>query len=160
MERKSVNEKIPFNKKPDDFSVYTDCIYRKISKKSPPAIYHFHEEIELLFCDEGELEVTLFSKSIILKPGDFLYLAPNTRHATTAHSDTNVHICIKFISAMIHVPSSRKIPSVDYYISLTPEYELFRGNSQSGKYIRDLFFSCIDNYSHDDYFKRLALRAS
>lgn len=155
-----VNENKPFNQDNDNLSVFVDCIYRRISKKTPAAIYHYHKNIELLYCVEGELEVTLLSRSIILKEGDFIYLAPNTPHATYAHGETNEHICVKFLSSVIHVLSSRKIPPEDYFVSLTSDYELFRCNRADQDKIHDLFFSCIENFSHDDYFKRLLLCAN
>ena len=160
VERKPVYEKIAFNNIEGNQPFYIDCIHRKINKKTPQAIYHYHENIELLYCVEGELEVTLSKTTVILNPGDFLYLAPNTLHATSSHRDTNEHICVKFIRPVIQVPSSRKIPPVDYFISLISSYEVFRSDPADCEYIRGLFFNCIDNYSHDDYFKRLVLQAS
>ena len=160
MERVSVNEKKPFNCTEENISFYIDCRHRKIQKKAPPAIYHYHESIELLYCVDGELEVTLFRKTVILKKGDFLYLAPNTPHATSSHSSLNEHICVKFITSVIHVPASRKMLLEDYYVSLTPNYALLRRSPARGERIKELFFNCVENFSHDDYYKRLILRAS
>ncbi len=159
MDRVSVNEKTAFNCTEDDLPFYIDCLHRKIQKSSPQPIYHYHEKIELLYCIKGELEVTLFSHPVILKKGDCLYLAPNTPHATSAASNSNEHICVKFLSSVIHVPSSRRIPPENYYISLTPDHKLFKADEDNSELFRKLFFSCIENFSHDDYFKRLILRA-
>ena len=153
MARVSVNEKTAFNCTEDDLPFYIDCLHRKIQKSSPQPIYHYHEKIELLYCIKGELEVTLFSHPVILKKGDCLYLAPNTPHATSAASNSNEHICVKFLSSVIHVPSSRRIPPENYYISLTPDHKLFKADEDNSELFRKLFFSCIENFSHDDYFK-------
>ena len=160
MEKKPLNEKIAFNNSAENMPVYIDCIYRSISKSTPAPIYHYHEHIELLYCVEGELEVTLFSKSIVLKKGDFIYLAPNTPHASYANSESNQHICLKFMSSVIHVPSSRKMPPESYFVSLVNDYMLFKDDPADHEYINGLFFDCINNFSHDDYFKRLRLRSS
>ncbi|MBR4761068.1 MAG: AraC family transcriptional regulator [Clostridia bacterium] len=159
MESKPVKEKKPFNCEDDNMPFYIECLHRNIVKKAPPSIYHYHSDVELLYCVEGELAVTLFSETLILKSGDYLYLSPNTPHATTAHTDSNEHICVKFVSSIIHINSSRKIPPEDYYISLAGDYNLFRESEDNKDYIRDLFFKCVENYSHDDYFKRLTLTA-
>lgn len=157
MERNLVHEKGAFNCPENNLPFYIDCLDRKIKKKAPASIYHYHDKIELLYCLEGELEITLFSKSIVLKPGDFIYLAQNTPHATTAYSDTNRHICIKFANQIIHVPSSRNIPSEEYFVSLLSDYEVFTSNDENREQIYNLFVSSYENFSHDDYFKRLTL---
>ena len=157
MQQRAINERIAFNNKEKNIPVYIDCIYRRISKKTPEPIYHYHESIEMLYCVEGELKVTLFSKSIILKRGDFIYIAPNTPHATNSHSEANEHICLKFIPSTIHVASSRKLPPEDYFISLVSNYEYFPHNDADFEYIKKLFFDCYENYSHENYFKRLHL---
>lgn len=160
MERKLVHEKEAFNCDQQQLPFYIDCLHRKIHKKGPPSIYHYHDKIELLYCLEGELEITLFSNSIILNKGDYIYIAQNTPHATISHSDYNEHICIKFANSILHVPASRSIPSEDYFVSLLNEYEIFRKSDENQKLIYDLFDSSIKNFSHDDYFKRLTLRAN
>lgn len=160
MNRDLVNEKIAFNHKGGQIPFYIDCIYRKIHKKGPPSIYHYHDKVELLYCVQGELEIVLFSESIVLKEGDFICISKNTPHATMSYSDYNEHICIKFDNTILHVPSSRKIPSEEYFLSLLDNYELFHSEKENHNYIRQLFFSCIENFSHDDYYKRLPLRAS
>ncbi|MBR4910959.1 MAG: AraC family transcriptional regulator [Clostridia bacterium] len=160
MDKKPVNEKKPFNTEGKISSVYIDCIHRKILKESPPPIYHYHSEIELLYCVEGELAVNLFSNQIILGRGDFMYIAPNTPHSTSANTDFNEHICVKFVSSVLHVPSSHKIPPVDYFVSQTENYTILHSSKENYDYIRNLFFACVKNFSHDNYYKRLALRAS
>ena len=160
MQQKAINERIAFNNDGNDMPVYIDCIYRRISKETPEPIYHYHESIEMLYCVEGQLEVTLFSKSIILSKGDFIYLSPNTPHATLSHSETNEHICLKFIPATIHVPSSRRMPPEDYFISLISDYEYFPNNNTDSEYINKLFFDCYRDFSHENYYKRLHLNAS
>ncbi|MBO4432081.1 MAG: AraC family transcriptional regulator [Clostridia bacterium] len=160
MQQKPIKEQVAFNNNEANMPVYIDCIYRRISKKTPDPIYHYHESIELLYCVEGELEVTLYSKSVILREGDFIYLAPNTPHATLSHSQTNEHICLKFLSSTIHVPSSRRMPPEDYYISLIDDHEYFQKNDSDSEYIRKLFFDAYKDFSHENYFKRLHLSAS
>ena len=160
MNRNLVNEKIAFNRKGEHIPFYMDCLHRKIHKKGPPSIYHYHDKIELLYCIKGELEIVLFSESIVLKEGDFICISKNTPHATMSFSDYNEHICIKFDNTILHVPSSKKIPSEEYYLSLLDTYELFCPTKDNHEYIQKLFTSCIENFSHDDYYKRLTLRAT
>ena len=159
MDRESVNEKIAFNRKEEDLPVYFDCFKRSISSKTPEPIYHYHDNIELLYCIKGELEITLFSKTVILREGDFIYIAPNTPHSSYAHTEKNEHFCLKFLSSVLHVPSSRKLPTEDYFVSLVNSYEYFPREADGDGYIKDLFFDCYNNFSHENYFKRLRLRA-
>lgn len=159
MEQNAINERKSFNRGANENPFYMECIYRKIRKDGSPPIYHYHKNIELLYCLQGELKVTVSAEIITLKTGDFICISPNTPHSTRASSDYNEHICIKFLSSMIHVPSSKKIPPEDYYISLISDYELFRCNENNKDYFNKLFLSCVDNYSHDDYFKRLTMLA-
>ncbi|MBR5922249.1 MAG: AraC family transcriptional regulator [Clostridia bacterium] len=133
---------------------------RKIQNNGTPGIYHYHENIELIYCDNGELCVTMPSETIVLQPGDFIYLAPNTPHSTDAKSDTNEHIFVKFLPSFLHVTASRKIPPVNYFISLTPKCFVFKSNPENKDEIRNLFFDCYRNFSHTDYFKRLIFRSS
>ena len=149
LERKPVNEKRAFNVRDDNLPFYMESIYRKLEKKSPPAIYHYHENIELIFCVDGELRVTLPTGAIVLAPGDFIYLAPNTPHSTSSESDFNEHIFIKFLPSVITIPASRKIPPVNYSV--------LRATPKDKEHIYDLFMSSCENYSHNDYFKRLVL---
>ena len=158
MDKKLVHENKAFNCDDQNLPFYMECLYRKIQKAGPPSIYHFHEKVELLYCEKGELEITLFSKTIVLKKGDFIFISPNTPHATTSGTDYNEHFCIKFDKQILHVPSSRSIPSENYFLSLLNEYEIFRCADR--KDIYNLFLSSYENFSHDDYFKRLILRAN
>lgn len=160
MNRNLVHEKEAFNCEKNKLPFYMECLYRKISKNGPPPIYHYHDKLELLYCVKGELKITLLSEEVILDEGDFICISQNIPHATFANTDYNEHICIKFANRIIHVPSSRHIPSEDYFISLLKDYELFKATQESRKYIYELFSYSYKNYSHDDYFKRLALRAN
>lgn len=160
MNKNLIHEKEAFNYTEKQLPFYTDCLYRKIRKDGPPSIYHYHDKLELLYCVKGELKITLFSENIVLNEGDFIYISPNIPHATFSNTDYNEHICIKFANRIIHVPSSRHILSEEYYISLLKDYEYFNVKNESRKYIHELFFYAYKNFSHDDYFKRLALRAN
>ena len=160
MEKNLVHENKSFNRPENDTPFYSECFHRKIYKNGPPSIFHFHDKVELLFCLEGELKVTMISKDIILKKGDLMFIAPNSPHATYAFSDYNEHYYIKFKNCMLHVPSSRTLPSEEYYISLLKDYEVFHCEDKDEEYIYDLFRLSILNFSHDNYFKRLILRAN
>lgn len=160
MEKKLVHESKSFNYPENNTPFYSECTHRKIYKKGPPSIFHFHNKIELLFCLEGELEVTLISKKVILKKGDLMFIAPNSPHATCAYTDYNEHYYIKFENCMLHVPASRTIPSEEYFISLLKDYEVFHSSGNDEEYIYNLFNSSFVNFSHDNYFKRLILRAN
>lgn len=160
MDSRAVNEKRTFWLADDKLAFYMECLHVKMEKKAPISIYHYHENIEFLFCASGNVGVKLPNEIITLNPGDFIYFKPNTPHSTFANSDSNEHICIKFLPSVIHVPSSRKIPPVGYFISLTPDYCVLRAEPDSKDRIRDLFFSSSQNYSHTDYFKRLIFRAN
>lgn len=160
MNRRPVNEKKAFNCEDQNLPFYTECVHRKIQKKGPPSIYHYHSNIELIYCIEGELAVNIPTEQIILLPGDFIFLAPNTPHETFAKSDYNEHIFIKFLPSIIHVPASRKIPPVNYFISLMDDYCVFKASDDTKDYISNLFFDSLKNTSHTDYFKRLIFRSN
>lgn len=160
LNKKPVHESKPFNCDEQKLSFYMECLHRKIQKSGPPSIYHYHDNLELLYCIDGELEITLFSESVILKEGDFIFISQNTPHATTAHSNYNEHFCIKFSKQMLHIPSSRTIPPEEYFISLLNEYEFFSCDEKNKDYIYNLFLSSFENFSHDDYYKRLTLGAN
>ncbi|MBO4693574.1 MAG: AraC family transcriptional regulator [Clostridia bacterium] len=156
----AINEKRTFHLTDEQVGVYMECLRYKMKKKAPISAYHYHDNIELLFCIEGEIVVTLPSERIILNAGDFIYLAPNTPHATSSISDTNEHICIKFLPEIISVPASRKIPPASHYILNLDDYKVFRVPDKDRNYISNLFVSSSVNYSHTDYFKRLIFRAN
>lgn len=160
MKRNPVHEKEAFNCDENKLPFYMECLHRKICKKGPPSIYHYHDKLELLYCLKGKLEITLFSQSVVLDEGDFICISQNTPHATTAFSEYNEHICIKFINRVLHVPSSRKIPSEDYFVSLLNDYELFKRSEDTHPQIHELFVSSVHNFSHDDYYKRLTLTSN
>ena len=160
MERKPVNEKKSFNVSDANLPIYMESIFRRIRRSSDPGIFHYHECIELLYCVQGELEVNIPGETIVLSPGDFVYLAPNTPHSTDTNSDINEHIFIKFLPSVLHVPASRKIPPVNYFLSITGSYNVFRANPKNRERINSMFFEAYENYSHTDYFKRLMIRAN
>lgn len=160
MDKNLVHENRAFNYPEHNVPFYVECVYREIHKNGPPPIYHFHDKIELLYCHKGELEVTIFSKTIILKKGDLMFIAPNSPHATIAHSEYNGHYYVKFLKSILHVPTSRKIPSEEYFISLLKDYEIFHCCDEDAKYVHNLFESIRKNFSHDNYFKRLILVAN
>ena len=160
VEEKIVHEKKAFDRDENSLPFYMDCIYRKIHNYDPPSIHHYHDKIELLYCVKGKLDVILFSESTVLNEGDFICISQNVPHTAVSYSDYNEHICVKFTSQILHVPSSRKIPSEEYFVSLLKKHEVFSTSYENRDYIHSLFSSCIDNFSHDDYYKRLALRAN
>ncbi len=160
-EQKPINEKKAFNyPKESDLPFYMHCLNRVIYNHGPAPIYHYHDKIELIYCAAGELEVHLFSEVVTLKPGDFIYIAPNIPHKIVAKSETNHHIVLQFLNQILHVPSSRNIPSVEYYLSLLDNFELFRCQKETDSQFSALFFDSLENYSHNDFAKRLALRAN
>lgn len=51
-------------------------------KHSVPAHYH-HEHTETIYVLEGKGEMSIGATSLVIKPGDFIVIAPNTIHSVT-----------------------------------------------------------------------------
>ena len=69
------------------FKFYTDDFQFHISRQGTNgeevfSRFHWHEFIEILYCDEGTMLVTLENTEYTMKPGDMLLIGPNVVHKT------------------------------------------------------------------------------
>ena len=44
--------------------------------------FHWHEYIELLFCEQGTISVTAGNQDYVMRPGDMLLIGPDVVHKT------------------------------------------------------------------------------
>lgn len=159
MQKVAVQELNPFNVREQEHPFYIDVIFRKIKPMPHTGIYHYHDNIELIYCKSGKLKITFISGEIILEPGDFIFINSNIPHSTDPYDGENEHYCIKFDSSILDIKTSRPMPDSRYFLSLLPDQALFL-NSDDSAQIHELFKRCSENFTHNNYTKRLVLQAS
>ncbi|MDF7682978.1 AraC family transcriptional regulator [Lactobacillus sp. ESL0679] len=72
------------------FKIFT--FHGKNSNKKIPL--HWHEQIELLFCIEGHLSVSISNNQYLMTPNDIIYIRSNQLHSTFSPSPNHV-LCIQ-----------------------------------------------------------------
>ncbi len=159
MQKVAVQELNPFNVREQEHPFYIDVIFRKIKPMPYSGIYHYHDNIELIYCKSGKLKITFIAGETILEPGDFIFINSNIPHSTDPYDGENEHYCIKFDSGVIDVKTSRPMPDSRHFLSLLPDNILFL-NSADSEHIHELFKRCADNFTHNNFTKRLLLQAS
>ena len=154
----AVHEIRPFNSE-DEERCFIDVIFRQIKPMPYSGIFHYHENIELIYCKSGKLKITFIAGNIILDEGDFIFINANVPHSTDPYLGENEHYCIKFDSVILDVKTSRPIPSAQHFLSLLSDHIVFR-HSEDSEQMHYLFKRCCDNFTHDNYTKRLILQTS
>ncbi len=138
---------------------YIDVALKHYKNASNTSAKHFHSNIELIRSNFGKLKIDFLSESIILNEGDFIFINSSVPHNINAYLNENEHYCIKFEPFVINTKTSRPLPEADYFFKLLPDYAVFRKSRDSG-YIHYLFKRCKDNFTHNNFFKRLVLQAA
>ena len=159
MKKNVVHELLPFDTPPKRFPVYIAVLFQEIEPMPYSGIFHYHEEPELIFCHSGKMQVTLPGEKTLLNPGDFLFINSNTPHATDPCVGKNQHFCIKFDVSVLNIKLSYPMPEPAHYLAMLPDHIIFK-NSEDKEQMHALFQRCLDNYSHDNFTKRLILNAS
>ena len=159
MQKIAVHEITPFDTNKTNLPFYIDVTFRKIKPMPYSGIFHYHDSPELIFCHSGKMKISLLAGEVILEPGDFLFVNSNIPHATDPYMSENEHYYIKFDPAVLDVKASRPLPNPKHFLYLLPDHLMFR-NSRESEQIHTLFQRCVDNFSHDDFTKRLVLQAS
>lgn len=159
MNRFAVHEKVQFNDTKNDQFFYINVAYRNVKPWSQAGVFHFHNSIELIYCISNKLKVTFDSTEIILDKGDFLFINSGVTHSTDALFNENEHYYVKFEPIIVNTLTSHPLPPAEYFFSLLPDYIIFR-KSKDSDYIHYLFKRCKDNFSHNDFAKRLILQGS
>ncbi|NJJ39589.1 helix-turn-helix domain-containing protein [Paenibacillus apii] len=70
-------------------------IYSKVRKTDYYVGYHWHEELEFIYVEEGEMEVTINSEIIHVSKGDFVFINSGDLHQVTS-SGPSIHHAIVF----------------------------------------------------------------
>lgn len=159
MQKIAVHEITPFDTAKESFPFFIDVTFRKIKPMPYTGIFHYHESPELIFCHSGKMKITLLEGEIILEPGDFLFINSNIPHSTDPYEGENEHYYIKFDAAVLDIKASRPLPNPKHFLYLLSDYSVFR-NSKESEQIHALFQRCVDNFSHNNFTKRLILQAS
>lgn len=78
---------------------------------------HIHEFTELVYCREGELDITVAEQNYRLRPGDAALIAPLAVHSYNVTADCNVTGIIFIIDPALH-PALNE--AVSEYAPATP----------------------------------------
>ena len=73
-------------------------VYRgRIPEWIPSFPLHWHDDFELIYCADGQIQVTVWEKSYVLCAGDLVVLLPHAVHAIEQHgSDSGEYFNIMF----------------------------------------------------------------
>lgn len=113
--------------------------------------WHWHEEIEIIYIESGQIEVKIPSKTFLLKEGDCLVINANIVHYATAVPEGCLHSLV-FSPALI----SGKEDSVfsKKYMSPLISCHAFSGfyiSAESGEEVASLFCRAFEALAGDHY---------
>lgn len=113
--------------------------------------WHWHEEIEIIYIENGQIEVKIPSQSFLLKKGDCLVINANIVHYATAVPEGSLHSLV-FSPALI----SGKEDSVfsKKYISpliACPAFSGYYISADSGEEVACLFRRAFEALAGDHY---------
>lgn len=113
--------------------------------------WHWHEEIEIIYIESGQIEVRIPSKSFLLKEGDCLVINANIVHYATAVPEGTLHSLV-FSPALIGGKED-SVFSKKYISPLTacPAFSCFYISADSNEEVAELFCGAFEALAKDHY---------
>ena len=138
---------------------YIDVVCRTLKPASYTSVFHFHDKIELDYCEKGSLKITFVSGEIILEEGDFIFINSNTPHSIDPHGGDAAYCSVKLDPSVIALKSSRPLPDPKFLIAKYDDYIIFKVDSPN-EYIKHLFERCKENFTKSNIVKRMLLQSA
>ena len=127
---------------------------------------------EFIFIEQGSLKITIEGEEYIARENDLVVLRPNVHHHISWNNENCIqpHIHFDFVelrdSMAISVSLSTREHMSNYELTLFRE-DFYKANDIDIPYIlhlknplsiKNMFYKIIDEFSHQDNYKRLALQ--
>ncbi len=125
-------------------SYYTD-------KPEDTIPWHWHEEIEIIYMESGQMKVRIPSKSFLLKPGDCIAINANMLHSCTAAPEC--HLLSLVFSPALVTGNADSVFARKYMLPLLSCYS-FSGHlikAGSNEQVAQWFCSAFDALARDSY---------
>ncbi len=134
-------------------------IYSSIQKnRKVLAISHFHNGIEIIRINSGEVECFLGKEKYICAKGDIVFVPPNSIHSVLSLSENaEIQGVVFDISAV-----TGQNPSVPIDVILNKDRvkkTVYRNNTELNSIINQIFCEIVDKYSVTDFAYELEMRA-
>ena len=113
--------------------------------------WHWHEEIEIIYIESGQMEVKIPSKSFLLKKGDCLVINANIVHYATAVPEGSLHSLV--FSPVLISGKEDSVFSKKYITPLIscPAFSGFYISADSGTEVACLFHRAFEALAGDHY---------
>ena len=135
-----------------------DVVHSAVKPAPYDGIYHYHSNIELIYCVSGRLRIILEDSEVSLKSGEWIFLNSYCNHRIDGRYGINEHYSINLNPQLLDVISLTPIPQSNFFIKQLPNYCIFPSNEITG-YIHSRFKQAYSNYTSGDYVKRLSLQS-
>jgi AraC-like DNA-binding protein len=135
-----------------------DVVHSAVKPAPYDGIYHYHSNIELIYCVSGRLRIILEDSEVSLKSGEWVFLNSYCNHRVDGRYGINEHFSINLNPDLLDVISLTPIPQANFFIKQLPPYCIFPSNEITG-YIYARFKKAYENYTSGDYVKRLILQS-
>lgn len=161
MKKNGLDEgKIIYDGKAQAFTVHYD-LWKKSNYES---FEHWHEYIEILYCDDGDFSVVLNGKECDFSVGDMVVINSRETHLISKKSkDTGGYICIKFLPEILYTSSAAAFDIkyvMPFILNNLKHQRVFKNEELKDTLVPELVNDILKEENNKKYGYELAIRAN